>query len=258
MDFLLKNKFMHMVLKVNKLLFLIYCISIISCLKRPAEKSFVKIEVDSFPITRGESLDLTNVNGKISVESWDRDSLKILIRKKVYAHSQLEAETLYKKIETKKIKREDGIAIIPEFHIEHGEVEFHLFLPEESNLRISNLNGDVEIRGVNGAMDISTSNGDVTLSDVSGRIEVTAYNGEIQCSIMNLEYNSVSEFTTTNGDVIISIPGDSKFFIYGYTFNGEIESDFPICTKKEDIKNKEGAKIYARTANGNIKIKRQN
>lgn len=247
-----------MVLKVNKLILLIYCIAIISCLSKTAEKSFVKIEIDSFPITGGKSLSLTNVNGEIIVESWDRNSLKIVIRKKVYAHSQLEAETLYNKIEIKNIKREDGIEIIPEFHIERGEVNFHLFLPEEANLRIRNRNGDVEVRGVNGAIDISTTNGVVTLSDISGVIEVAAYNGDIECSIKNLEHNSVSEFTATNGDVILSIPDSLELFIYGYAFNGGIESEFPFYTKKEDIENREGVKVFARSANGNINIKKRN
>ncbi|MEO0095173.1 MAG: DUF4097 family beta strand repeat-containing protein [candidate division WOR-3 bacterium] len=275
MDFLYKDKFKYMVLMTNRLILFMCCISIMACLTSPVNKPFIKIDSESIPIARDETLIVKNINGSIIVDSWDKDSLKIIIRKIVYTHSQLEAESLYNRIKIEIIKKRNCIVIIPKFYHKHAAADLHFFLPKEFNLSIHNINGKIKVDGVRGVMDISASNGEITctrisgalnvntgngdiiLSNASGRISAITSNADISCSIEMLDESSISKFETANGDITLSIPDDLQPSIYGQTSNGEIESEFPIYTKKRDIENKEGVKVYAISANGNITITRR-
>lgn len=266
-----KNKVWNMVLTIDKY-FVLLAVLFGGGLISPAEKAYEKTTVIEIPIVSEETLVVKNTNGDIVVDSWEKDSIRIEIRKIVYANSKEEAEGLYEKIEIKFKRDSNSILLMPRFFIEHASVDFQIYLPEKMNLKLNTGNGMIKVRGIHGFMNLVSSNGRVFCSDVfgsirtrtgngdiilemlSGIVSALSDNGKIKCDIESLDFNSVSRVETRNGDIEISAPIKSDFYIYAYSSNGGVESEIPIYTKKDEIMNKEGTKIFVISSNGNIKI----
>lgn len=266
-----KSKFRNMVLAVDNY-FILYLVLFCIIFPCSAEKSYEKESRIEFPISGEETLAVKNTNGNIVVSSWEKDSIRIEIKKIIYANSKKEAESLYEKIEIKETKNAINISLSAKFLIEHASVDFKIYAPEKINLKLRTVNGEIEVSKMHSSVDITTSNGEISCMDIygtiktragngniilrniSGTISALTANGKIKCDIKNLDVNSISRVKTTNGDIEVSVPIKSEFCIYTHSSNGEVNSEIPIDTKKNDVIIKDRAKIFITSINGNIKI----
>ena len=233
----------------------------------------------TFPLDKDGTLSLTNVNGPVFIETWDRDEVDIQAEKAVRGRR----ENLDKiKIEIESGSREIMVnTVFPKIRGFRGKVSYEIKVPKGlelekirtvngnisisgpvTDVRATTTNGDISVKEASGRLVFQTTNGNVNTEDIYGEIDVRSTNGSIY-----LEMDSVSdEITarTTNGGISLTI--DSKDIdadVEARTTNGRIYIDFPVTIQSGQISKRRldgrigdgGPLISLKTTNGPVNIR---
>jgi DUF4097 and DUF4098 domain-containing protein YvlB len=160
-----------------------------------------------------------------------------------------------------------------------GDVETHtqsanIEVRDVGRLDVETLSGDVSAEGVTGDAHLNTVSGDVDLNRVRGDVEVETVSGDLtlrDVTARQLRTHSTSgdvefggqiadggryEFSTHSGSVRLQLPPDVGAQLSVCTFNGGIESDFPITLRAgpHDIGRNQGKKLNFTLGQGSARI----
>jgi len=218
----------------------------------------------TYDVKPGMKLSVSNRNGKIQIEKWDKDQVDIFAR--IRSNKRLED---LNKIDVD-INVDADINISTKFagnkskdskETEPGEYDFGFWdifkkIISPSNwgsgaavdyqikvpdyiviLYAKSTNGEIELKGTKGPTETKTTNGAIKIFDVDGNIEANSTNGRIE--IKNV--NGFVSARTTNGKIKVKSKGIKEL----KTTNGSIEADF------KEIK-ETGTEL--RTTNGSISL----
>lgn len=108
-------------------------------------------------------------------------------------------------------------------------VDFRIEVPAGVDLVAGTVNGDVEVRRIDGDVKASTVNGDVDVES-GGNAEASTVNGSIRAS-MGSDLAQDLRFKTVNGSVTVSLPAGANADVEAATVNGSLESDFPLTVQ---------------------------
>ena len=103
-------------------------------------------------------------------------------------------------------------------------------------------NGDIVIKNVTGNHEVENYNGSIEALDIAGSMVASTYNGEIKAVFRQINQDTPMAFTTYNGAVDLTLPGNTKGNFKMKSENGEILSGFDLNiiesspVKKEDKK----------------------
>jgi hypothetical protein len=247
------------------------------------------------PLKPGSEVRLTNVNGGVTVDAWDRNEVRIEAEKEVRAGSDQAARKLMGKvridvapgpaglhIDTQVPKREEGGWLADLFNgggVSVG-VTYKLHVPRHVALDVRDANGAIQAGGTLGNAHLKTSNGGITVREVSGNLDLESNNGAIGVSrsagslkasttnggidaeMLHLTAGDL-HLETSNGAVSILLPKGSKLSVDAETSNGGVRSDFPVAggtPGKRSLKgeiNGGGTRLYIRTSNGGVNIRQE-
>jgi DUF4097 and DUF4098 domain-containing protein YvlB len=136
-----------------------------------------------------------------------------------------------------------------------GQVETHSFSGDiqvedaATRLDVNTLSGELSASNISGDAEVVTVSGDVKLSDVRGNVDVGTVSGDIEMRGVtaklvrvkttsgDVTYDGIVdpagryEMTTHSGDVRMHIPREASAQLTVSTWNGAINSDFPITLK---------------------------
>ncbi|HEX8709674.1 MAG TPA: DUF4097 family beta strand repeat-containing protein [Pyrinomonadaceae bacterium] len=170
----------------------------------PPEVSAQKKITRKYPARKNVRLELRNLSGSITIESWERN--EILVTASMYSPTaQFTPAEGDGRLEIDVVRENRGRMV--------GDVNFNIKVPVNSTLDIETKRGNITINSIRGTSvraRVSTS-GDIELTDIRAS-EVIAENG-----LGNLIFDGqlVSGgsyvFKTLSGDINIRIPGDSAF-----------------------------------------------
>ena len=109
----------------------------------------------------GGRLSLVNVNGDISIGTWDRHEVTMKAEKRARAGSEEAARLLLEKTTVEFDRIENRIDIrteVPEKPRRNRNVSitYTLTVPEEIDLELRSVNGSIQVNGVSGAVDAKT------------------------------------------------------------------------------------------------------
>lgn len=167
----------------------------------------------------------------------------------------------------------------------HGDLETRtqsadVDIRDAGRIDVESLSGDVTIQGVNGESMIHTVSGDITLGTARGDVEIETVSGDIDLQDVvakqirthttsgDVEFSGQIlpdgryEYNTHSGEIRLALPADVGAQLSIATFNGGIESDFPITLRAGDHENKRlnftlgqgTARISAETFSGDITL----
>lgn len=124
---------------------------------------------------------------------------------------------------------------------EHGRVRVHrdpgyrvyfgftLKVPARTDLALRTvLDGDVEVRGVEGAFDVRNVVGEVRLVDAAGSGDAQAVSGGVTVAFKRLP-DGPCRFKSVSGDVEVDFPGEPSADFHIKTMHGEVYSDFEVA-----------------------------
>lgn len=167
----------------------------------------------------------------------------------------------------------------------HGDLETRtqsadVDIRDAGRIDVESLSGDVTIQVVNGESMIHTVSGDIALGAARGDVEIETVSGDIDLQDVvakqirthttsgDVEFSGQIlpdgryEYNTHSGEIRLALPADVGAQLSIATFNGGIESDFPITLRAGDHENKRlnftlgqgTARISAETFSGDITL----
>ena len=189
----------------------------------------------------GTQFALTNVNGSVTLQSWDQPRVRVIAEKRVKAGSDADAAAVMKRLRVDISSRPDGVTVKTVHPQKNGDgwglfdwltgdsfdasVKYEIFVPRTMNLDLETVNGAIhaELRQV-------TRNADIMLS-------------------------------TTNGRIVLQVPQTLAADVDIDTLNGSIETDLPVATtsvSRNSLRGKingGGSDLRLSTTNGSVEIR---
>ena len=129
---------------------------------------------------------------------------------------------------------------------------------------IHTISGDVSVNGVQGNLEVETVSGDLGLRDIVARqVRTHTTSGDVDFDGQILEAGRY-EFNTHSGEIRLALPPNVGAQLTITTFNGSIDSDFPITLRPGDhseskrlnfVLGQGSARILAETFSGDVNLK---
>lgn len=228
----------------------------------------------TFDVRPGATVQLTNVNGRVTVKAWDQPRVRIVAVKEVKADRDQLREAM-KELRVD-IQPRDGGLVIKTRHPEtdvstifdwllgdrvHSEVTYDVTVPRNMNVDVENTNGGIYVSDVTGRHELDTTNGRISVERCAGSLDATTTNGGIQAELTRVSKGTPMRFETTNGRIVVTVPPDFAADIDAATTNGAIRTDLPVTTQRAGDNslrgkiNGGGTPIRMRTTNGGIALK---
>jgi DUF4097 and DUF4098 domain-containing protein YvlB len=140
-------------------------------------------------------------------------------------------------------------------------VEYTLTVPDQIDLDLKTVNGGINVWDVEGYVAVHTTNGRIEVEDVLGTVKASTVNGSIEAELAELGYRDEVRLKTVNGAIVAYFPDDLHADVEAGTVNGSIRTDFPLEVRGKwgpkhvnGTVGRGGAFVKLETVNGSIKI----
>jgi hypothetical protein len=227
--------------KVLGVLSIVLAVATSSALAHIREEVFQR----TVPAAGVSKLSVSNVNGAISVQPWDKPEIHIVAKKRVRHSSQETAEQYVRQIEIAVETNRDALevrTVMPaqqeggdwvewffsldwlfERCAREASVSYEISTPRRMDTNLVSTNGGVQIGAIEGRATLHTTNGAVTaegtlgavrghttdgaisLLQVAGGCHAVTTNGKITAQLLSLGSQGC-ELHTTNGAIHITLP----------------------------------------------------
>lgn len=212
----------------------------------------------SYPISRTGNVSVSNINGSITVEAWDRDEVrleatKIADSKETLADVDIRIESTADSFSVEADYRGRWNDKRNEGRPRRLEVEFRLSVPRTAVLNeVETVNGSVTVSNFTNVTKISAVNGNVMASNLRGTANLSTVNGQVNADFDRVDGSSKINLGTVNGTVSLIIPSDVNATIKADSLNGNITNDFGLPVRKGQYV---GRDLYGRVGSGEAQIK---
>ena len=180
-------------------------------------------------------------NGGVSVSAWDRDEIRVVARVETWARTQQEADALLRQVE---IQTAGSVrARLPEPRDDAwASVSYEIQVPRDADLDLRTVNGGIDVREVMGTVRFHAVNGGVQLNEVGGDVSGETANGGIAVRLARGPWRGAGlDVTTTNGGIEVDVPPDVSAEVDARTAMGPVHIDgLPL----EDVKCENRASSY--------------
>jgi DUF4097 and DUF4098 domain-containing protein YvlB len=222
---------------------------------------FDQVYEQKYPLEAGGSFALTNVNGSVLVDGWERDEVEVRAVKSTTGDAsdlervQIEVDSAKGHVAVRtRYPQGSGVEVAVEYHV---HVPYRVLLGG-----VETVNGNVQVRGVEGRGELRTVNGDVDVSDSAGRFNAHTTNGSIHLKLRKLSDDGPMALETVNGSVVLGLPHDAHAELNAVSLNGDISSQLPVTTTTSSragrgvagLLGAGGNRISLRTVNGGIRV----
>jgi hypothetical protein len=231
----------------------------------------------TFDVRAGAEFVLSNVNGRITINSWDQPKVRVIAHKEVdgdrdelkKALAELRVEMQPRNgglvVITHYPKENDGVSSIFDWlagdHID-ANVRYEITVPRTMNVDVTNTNGAIHLDNVTGKHELDTTNGKIEVKRCAGSLDASTTNGGIDAELIRVAQGQPLRFETTNGRIEVALPAGTGADLDAATTNGSINSDLPVATTRTSSNslrgtiNGGGTSLRMRTTNGGITIRR--
>ena len=139
-------------------------------------------------------------------------------------------------------------------------VDYTIALPSDLIVDVALVNGEITIDAIENTVRVDNVNGNVQLTNIVGNAHVTLVNGNIESDVV-LPMNGEIDQSTTNGNIILSIPSATSADFSAAVTNGAIStSNLLLSNQVQTPRSLEGmlgsgeGDIALRTVNGAINV----
>jgi hypothetical protein len=246
----------------------------------PSAAQTDKIEVDLTQAGKPYTLEVSQLHGNIHLTKHAGKNLILEVSINTHTHGttkdgmrRISADGEYLRVEEKNnhVKVSNGRAYRPVHLVIHAPEDGHFVLKTINN-------GNVVVENISGQFEVTNVNGKIALMNVTGSAVASTINGKIEAKFLHVKPSTPMAFSTLNGSIDLSFPGNMKANVKAKTDRGEILSDFDIgalnnestitksqakgMTRIEASRwltgsiNQGGPELMIKTVNGNIYIRR--
>lgn len=217
----------------------------------------------------GSTVFIDNVNGRISVASWDQPRVRI------HAVRRAETREVLDKLGIDLRQTSDGLSIVTKMpkrndsglldmifgNDGNASVDYEVTVPRNTDLRAENTNGSIHAAEITGNIRLSTTNGRIEAARCAGTVNASTTNGAIRAELVQVTSGKPMKFETTNGSITLTVPPTFTADVQAETTNGSIRTDLPVTTKsfsRRELRgtlNGGGPSLELYTTNGSIEIR---
>jgi putative adhesin len=185
----------------------------------------------TYELQPGGRLEISNISGKIDVEPSTGNSVEILAEKTARAASSEAAKEALGRIEIQESASATNVRIETKVQRNAGglfaraeqRVHYTVKVPALLEVRLSTVNGGIELRGLKGRVTAEATNGGVKAHDVSGPIDASTTNGGVEVELAQVAEGGV-KLGCTNGGIELRLPADARATISARVTNGGIDT----------------------------------
>jgi hypothetical protein len=186
----------------------------------------------NYDLQPGGRLEISNVNGKIDVQPGTGNSVEVVAEKSARAASVEAAKDALGRIEIQEKVSPTNVRIDTKVQRGTGgffggwnqEVHYMVKVPPSVEVRLTTVNGGIELSGLKGRITAEATNGGVKARDVSGAIEASTTNGGVEVDLAEVADSGV-KLGCTNGGIRLRLPASAKATISARITNGGIQTD---------------------------------
>ena len=110
-------------------------------------------------------------------------------------------------------------------------------VPVNTSVELKTVNGGrIDVTGISGDIDVENINGTITLKNVSGSVSAHTVNGAITVGLDKVASDKAMSFSSLNGRIDVTLPGDTKARLRLKTTNGAVYSDFDVKMEADTSK----------------------
>lgn len=234
---------------------LLLAIALLVCTSPAA--AFDRSFYESYRLPADGSFALTNVNGSVRIEGWDKE--EVLVHAiKISRGSPSDVHRV--KIDVRRETKSVAVATrYPEGEGVEVTVNYRIRVPYRATLRqVTTVNGEVLVRGMESSGDLRTINGGIELLDSAGRFDLRSTNGSVHVELSELRAAAGLNIETVNGAVHVALPPGSDADLDVSSMNGEFRSELPVVSPAsrefQGRLGRGGSPVRIRTVNGAIEL----
>lgn len=219
------------------------------------ETTFIK----TFPLGEDAAFGIRNLNGSVTIETWDKPQAQVTIIKRGSDQERGAAQVYFK-------KDDDGLWLrtaYPRGGSNKNDVVYQIKLPRElDSVDLNTINGAIKLSDITAAITVQTVNGLLTLENVAGVRKAQSTNGNIKATISGAGSDGM-EFKNVNGNIDLQIKGDLDADLDAASVRGAITIDdqFGVPVQKQVVGQKAngqigtgGTPLNIKTVNGSIRL----
>ncbi len=125
----------------------------------------------------------------------------------------------------------------------------------QEGARINAVSGTITVTEAKGLIEARTTSGDVIVRDVDSReVQLGSHSGDVNYTGAIYD-NGRYSFESFNGSVVLTIPANANFTLLATTFNGSIETDFPITIPPGATQTSRPKRLQGTHGNGGAQLK---
>ena len=249
-----------------------------------AQERADRTERDAFTwsgkINEGRWINVRNLNGTVEVQRGTGDKVEVTATKHVRR-----GDPDYVRFEVRKYGSNDQDVLICALWGDNSEcdedsyrsrndrgegrrneisVEFRVRVPKGVKVAAHSVNGEVRVEDVNAEVDAGSVNGSVVVSTAGGPVNASTVNGSVRASMGKFDLNSDLRFSSVNGTVIAEFADDINADVDLSTVNGRFLTDFPVTIsgridprRLRATLGKGGPRVRLSTVNGNVELRKR-
>ena len=185
----------------------------------------------SYELQPGGRVEIININGRIDVKPSEGNAVEIVAHKMASGPSSDAAKEALGRIEIKEESSPTSVKIETKLQRGSGglfgggslQVQYSIRVPRSAELRVSTVNGGVEIEGVGGKISAEATNGGIKAREIAGSIEASTTNGGVEVDLAQVPEAGV-KLECTNGGIQLRLPANAKASISARITNGGIDT----------------------------------
>jgi len=187
------------------------------------KRDIQKIE-ESFPVPKNAYVEIYNTDGSITIKPWNQQKIALDIQKS--GDQELNKATT---ITRKLTGNELIIRTNPKDEKNSSQVDYTLRVPEDISLKIEQTNGDVNIQGIEGTIDVSLEHGSIDIKGSKKTVNAKTGNGTIAVQQTKLtDSQSIFCQCTDKGNITLSLPPETHASVHAQVEHGSITSDHAV------------------------------
>lgn len=223
---------------------------------------------ETHPFAADGEVVLANVNGAVTIRTWDRPEIRVEGEKRAKTQEELDLIELTIKATSAKL---DVKTVLPQRpnvgwfgdRSLRGAVNLTLTVPATARLRdIGATNGSITISDVRSAVNARLVNGKIVASGLGADTSLETVNGSIRAEFATLAPGQKISVRTVNGSTTVTLPREASLTLSARTVNGSVDCEFPLTIKGTIKRNRVSgtigsgaASLESETVNGSLRVK---
>lgn len=190
------------------------------CQQTCAKREYTKTINKQFPITADGTVKISNRHGKVEINTWDNNEVKVEVVITVDAHSQDRANDVFDRVTIDFNSSRDFVSATTEIASKSGwsswwggssndnyKINYQVYMPETNELGLFNKYGDSYVAALKGGVDLEIKYGNIQLDNVENDVRLMLGYGNasiVGAHKLDLEvkYSKVKIGTVKDADII--------------------------------------------------------